>query len=216
MLLNESTTYRADPVDALLKHWGPPVSFPGCCTIDFLTFSVLILSQTLLLHPALKPFPMASDSSSFSFCPFLPLLTLPYTAPLETKILTWFLFFFFLNYRHVRLLPSWKRPTALSEWDSKVIIVIPPCLSRPCIPKLPTQYQLWDRLLDCVCLSMRPYEGDWELHGRQAGQSGRGSMAMFRNPFIRPPWKYFLSSFIQVAGNKAKVQGTCKRFWIMH
>lgn len=118
----------------------------------------------------MKPFPMASDSSSFSFCPFLPLLTLPYTAPLETKILTWFLFF--LNYRHVRLLPSWKRPTALSEWDSKVIIVIPPCLSRPCIPKLPTQYQLWDHLLDCVCLSMRPYEGDWELPGRQARVGG--------------------------------------------
>lgn len=74
----------------------------------------------------------------------------------------------FLNFRHMRLLPSWKHPTVLPEWDSKVIIIILPCLSRPCVLKLPTQYQLWDHLLDRFCLSMRLYEGVWELHARQA------------------------------------------------
>ena len=38
------------------------------------------------------------------------------------------------------------------------------------------------------------------------------AMATFRNLFLCPPWKYFLLCFIKVAGNKAKVQATCKRF----
>lgn len=82
----------------------------------------------------------------------------------------------FLNYRLMRLLPSWKHPTATPEWDKKGNNCHSFLLVQTLYPKgsqLPTQYQLWDHLSDCFCLSMGPYEGVGELQGRQFSRSGQ-------------------------------------------